>query len=194
MTEQQLIAKCIRKDERAMSELFDKYASVLKATCVRILKNREQAADIFQEGFIQIFKNLEKFEYKSSLYTWMNRIMINCCLLEIRKNKIIQTSLDIHENIFVEDDLSDMDECTEQYLFEMEAKEVLQMMMELPDKYRIVLTLFAIDGLKHNEISEKLGISEALSKKMVSRARIKLVELIKNKKNDTKRFGFVAQG
>ncbi len=171
-----------------MKTLFDHYAGALKTTCRRILKDEEESKDIFQEGFVKIFKHLKDFNEKSSLFTWMNRIMINTALTHLRKANLIYSSIDINEleDVFVEDELED------NFAEELDSKTVLNLMMNLPDKYRIALNLFAIDGLKHNEIAEQLGISAELSRKMVSRARIKLVELIKEYKNENRRSGYAA--
>lgn len=190
MTERQLISQCIKKNQKAMTLLFDKYSAVLKTTCFRIVKNEALAKDVFQDGFITIFNKLESFKGKSSLYTWMNRIMLNTALNSIRSNKLVYTSLDIHElEDHVEEDVSDD---AQDYMTELDANEVMSVMSELPDKYRIVLNLFAIDGLKHSEISEELKISQALSRKIVSRARVKLMELIKVKQDETRRSRYAA--
>lgn len=191
MNEKQLIAKCLKRDQNAMTVLFQKYAGALKTSCLRIVKDKFVADDIFQEGFLDIFNKLNTFQEKSSLYTWMNRIMVNKALMHVRKSNVIYTSLSISEF----DDIPDEDSFSNEVISDLdalEAKEVLQLLMELPDKYSIVLNLYAIDGLKHSEISEQLGISIALSKKILSRARIKLLDLINTKKNENRRTGFAA--
>lgn len=168
-----------------MTELFNRYAYVLKTTCLRIVKDQDESSDVFQEGFITIFKNLESFENKSSLYTWMNRIMVNTALASIRKKNLILSSIDINEmeHLHVEADDAADDHILD-YLSNLEAKEILELLYLLPDKYRIILGLFAVDGLKHSEISERLGISVDLSKKIVSRARVKLLEIVKAEQNE----------
>lgn len=193
MNEKSLIKRCIQKDEKAMTELFNRYAYVLKTTCRRIVKDVDESNDVFQEGFIAIFKHLETFEYKSSLYSWMNRIMVNTALSNIRKKNIILTSLDIHEMDMIQDDpANEQDEGVFEYLENLDGKEILELLYLLPDKYRIILGLFAIDGLKHSEISERLGISVDLSKKIVSRARIKLLEIVKAEQNEQRKIGYIA--
>ncbi len=191
MNESALIAQCIKKDEKAMSELFRRYAYALKTSCLRIIKDRDEASDIFQEGFIAIFSNLHTFRQNSSLYSWMNRIMVNKALSHLRKKNIILTSLDINEMDFPENELE-----TEQgifdYLEEMDGDEIISLLYLLPDKYRIILSLFAVDGLKHSEISDKLGISTDLSKKIVSRARVKLIEIVRKKQNEQGETGYTA--
>lgn len=176
-----------------MTELFNRYAYVLKTTCRRIVKDVDESNDVFQEGFIAIFKHLETFENKSSLYSWMNRIMVNTALSNIRKKNIILTSLDIHEMDMIQDDpANEQDEGVFDYLENLDGKEILELLYLLPDKYRIILGLFAIDGLKHSEISERLGISVDLSKKIVSRARIKLLEIVKAEQNEQRKIGYIA--
>lgn len=166
-----------------MTELFRRYAYVLKTTCRRIIKDKEAADDVFQDGFIKIFNQLHTFGFKSSLYTWMNRIMVNEALNQLRKKNIIYSNMDIHELDIVTDDEIEEDGVIA-YLEELDGAQILELIYLLPDKYRIVLNLFAIDGLKHSEIAEKLGISTDLSKKMVSRARLRLNEIVKTKQNE----------
>lgn len=175
-----------------MTELFNRYAPVLKTTCRRIIRNEDEASDVFQEGFINIFNKLNTFGSKSTLYTWMNRIMVNTAISHVRKQNIIYSSLDIHEMDFMEEENEEMEDELFQYLEELDAAEILDLLNLLPDKYRIILGLYAVDGLKHSEISEKLGISVALSKKIVSRARLKLVETVKNKQYEHKEAGHTA--
>ena len=191
LTEQQLIAKCVRKEQKAMTELFNRYANALKTTCRRIIANPDEADDIFQEGFITIFNKLESFAFKSSLYTWMNRVMVNTALSHVRKKNIIYSSLDINEMDVVEEE-EEITDGVYEYLEELGGSDILQLLNMLPEKYRIILGLFAVDGFKHTEISEKLGISVALSKKIVSRARLKLVEIVKNKQYEHKKTGCTA--
>lgn len=183
MDEKKLIEQCLKKDQKAMTELFRCYAYVLKTSCRRIIKERTIADDVFQEGFIKIFNQLHTFAYKSSLYSWMNRIMVNEALGHLRKKNVIYSSLDIHELDTV-DEPEQEDEGVYAYLEELNGDQIMELLYMLPDKYRIVLNLFAIDGLKHSEIAEKLGISAELSRKMVSRARIKLTELVQSKQNE----------
>jgi RNA polymerase sigma factor (sigma-70 family) len=175
-----------------MTELFNRYSYVLKTTCKRILRNEDEASDVFQEGFIAIFNKLETFGFKSSLYTWMNRIMVNTALSHVRKQNTIYSSLDIHEMDLVEEDEGVLENGVYEYLEELDGNDILELLNLLPDKYRIVLGLFAIDGFKHSEISEKLGISVALSKKIVSRARLKLIEIVKEKQYEHRKAGYTA--
>lgn len=174
-----------------MTELFNRYAYALKTSCLRIVKDRDEANDIFQEGFIAIFSNLQSFGQKSSLYTWMNRIMVNKALSHLRKKNIILTSLDINEMDF-SDEAEETSEGVYEYLEELDGDAILSLLFMLPDKYRIILSLYAVDGLKHSEISEKLGISTDLSKKIVSRARVKLMEIVKTKQNEQRETGYTA--
>lgn len=174
-----------------MTMLFERYAAVLKTTCRRIIKDEAQANDVFQEGFISIFNKLESFKGKSSLYTWMNRIMLNTSLNQVKKANLLYTSLDINE---MQEELANavFTEENQSFYEQMDAKSALKLMKELPDKYRIVLNLYAVDGLKHQEISEELNISAALSRKIVSRARVKLLELIKIRQHENRRSGYAA--
>jgi RNA polymerase sigma-70 factor (ECF subfamily) len=134
----------------------------------RILKCREDAEDILQETFIDCFRNIDSFRFESTFGAWLKRILVNKCLNQIRKKKI---DLMLVENlpVFISEEETEI-ACDNRKIFKG-----IEM---LPDGYRIILTLYLLEGYDHSEISQILGISESTSKSQYSRAKEKLRNLL----------------
>lgn len=173
-TEQEIILGCIKEDSRFQRLFFDKYYSKMYAICIRFDKNEDEAKDILQEGFIKAFEGIKKFKGESSLNTWLSRIMVNHAINYLKaKNK--NPFLSISENEFLVPDLPDFDN---ELVKELSPDEALGLLQKLPDGYRTVVNLYAIEGLSHKQISENLGISEGTSKSQLSKARAILKKLV----------------
>lgn len=163
--------------------MFEKYSDIMLGTCLRYTKDIEEAKDIMHDGFIKIFLNINKFKGESSLTTWMTRVMINSAVSQIRKNKLESRNYFIEPTdigIEYEDkeiDINDVD------MIRISKEEVLEMVRSLPDKYRAIINMYAIDGLSHKEISAELGISTGTSRSLLSRARNILCSCLKEKQN-----------
>lgn len=141
---------------------------------LRYAKDRDEAADLLQEGFIKVYDNLHKFKKEGSLEGWIRRIMINTALSNFRKNHHLYAIVNI-ENIEVTDESVE----DENIISQIEIHEVIEIIRELPTGYQMVLNLYAMDGYSHKKIAEHLGISESTSKSQLSRARVILVNKIK---------------
>lgn len=136
-------------------------------TALRYARNKSQAEDIFQEGLIQIFKDLHQFDdSKSSFPTWSNRVLINAALKFIKKNnKLVFDNIDHH---------TEMSSIQEKVHSQLATKEMTEMVQALPDGYRIVFNLYVIEGYTHKEISEKLNVSISTSKTQLFKAKKEL--------------------
>lgn len=169
-----LVKLCKQGDRTAQKELFIKHSQAMLAVCNRYANSPEDAKDLLQEGFIKVFTNIGKFKGDSAVKTWMTRIFINLSLNHLREPRFKF----FHKN--VEDEAyhltSDIDEKSNE---DLQASDVLNQLKELPDKYRAVLTMYAVDSLSHKEISEILNITETNSKARLSRARVMLIEKLK---------------
>jgi RNA polymerase sigma-70 factor (ECF subfamily) len=173
-TDQEIILGCIKEDSRFQRLFFDKYYSKMFAICIRFAKNEDEAKDILQEGFIKAFEGIKKFKGESSLSTWLSRIMVNHAINYLKaKNK--NSFLSISENEFLVPDLPDFDN---ELVKELSPDEALSLLQKLPDGYRTVVNLYAIEGLSHKQISENLGISEGTSKSQLSKGRAILKKLV----------------
>lgn len=164
-----LIKNCLRGDSLAQRALFDKFAPKMLSVCMRYTKNKAQAEDILQDGFIKIFQKLSSFKDKGSLEGWIRRIMVNTALDQIRKDVKFKNDVPM-DNIDYRLELNS-------YILEnLLAEDLLKLINEMPSGYKTVFNLFAIEGFSHKEIAEKLQISENTSKSQYSRARAYLKE------------------
>lgn len=176
-SDEELVRLCLQKDREAQKLLFEKYASKMMGICLRYTSNHEDAKDILQDGFVKVFTQLEKFEFKSSLQTWMSRIFANLAINRVtRGNQAKYTHVDIDEQYDLasettQDDLDRWGGLT--------PKQVLGFVQQLPEKYRLVINMYAVDGFSHQEIAQKLNISVGSSKSRLSRARVMLKDNIK---------------
>lgn len=174
MNEEILVKKCIEGDNRAQKKLFDLFAPKLFGICLRYMKDHDLAQDTLQDGFVKIFTKLSDYNGKGSFEGWMRRIVVNTCLDQLRKDQKLKMNTSIDDVSFLVKDNHWIEE-------ELTAKDLLKLVESLPDGYRVVFNMFAIEGYSHKEIAEQLDISENTSKSQFSRAkshlRKKLIEL-----------------
>ena len=174
MNEDILVKKCIEGDNRAQKKLFDLFAPKLFGVCLRYMKDHNLAQDTLQDGFVKIFTKLSDYNGKGSFEGWMRRIVVNTCLDQLRKDQKLKMNTSIDDVSFLVKDNHWIEE-------ELTAKDLLKLVESLPDGYRVVFNMFAIEGYSHKEIAEQMNISENTSKSQFSRAkshlRRKLIEL-----------------
>jgi RNA polymerase sigma factor (sigma-70 family) len=138
------------------------------AVCMRYAKDKDEAQDILQEGFIKMFKNMNNYRGEGSLEGWIRRIMVHSAISRYRKAKTMVLVDDFAElNIPVSSSYNDNG---------LEARDLMNMVQELPATYRSVFNMYAIEGFSHQEIGSKLGMSELLSRTTLHRARTILKE------------------
>jgi RNA polymerase sigma factor (sigma-70 family) len=164
MEESALVKKCVNGDLRAQRALFEMFAPKMLGVCLRYSKNKEQAEDVLQDGFIKVFNNLAKYAGTGSLEGWVRRIMVNTSLDQIRKETKFQGDIGF-------DDVDYKIETNSFIIESMMAEDLLILINNMPSGYRTVFNLFAIEGYSHKEIAEELSISESTSKSQYSRAR-----------------------
>lgn len=163
-----ILLGCLKKQPKSQRALVDTYSSYLFATCKRYLNEDEAARDIVQESLIKIFHNLESYDRsKATFKSWITTITIRLCLSKLHKNRFVIVSID-------EDLDSDMSLVDTGQLDNMETGYLLEMIRELPDGYREVFNMFAIDGYTHADIAELLDITTDVSRARLVRARKKL--------------------
>lgn len=172
LSDAQLVKNCVNGKVESQELLYRRFSSRMFGVCLRYAKNRMEAEDIMQEGFIKVFQNLKNFRNAGSLEGWVRRIIVNTAINYYKKNlKYLQT-LDIddcinNENISVESNDN------------INMKILLNLIQKLPEGYRMVFNLYVMEGYSHKEIAETLGISENTSKSQLSRARKVLQEKLK---------------
>jgi RNA polymerase sigma-70 factor (ECF subfamily) len=174
--EKDIVAGCIEGRHSAQQSLYDKYARLLLGVCNRYTQNIEEAEDVLQEGFVKIFLNMKEFKGEGSLVAWMRRIMINTAIThyhKMRKHRYHDDLEEISETRLEEHSWEES---------EFTNEELYQLIHQMPDGYRVVFNLYAVEGYKHREIAKILDIDENTSKSQYSRARRWLQErLIKLK-------------
>lgn len=169
MTETELIEQCKRENRKAQQILYDRYSPKMFGICKRYVKNREDAEDVLVEGFYKVFSKLRSFQGKGSFEGWMRRIMVNESLMFLRKQHNFQISLEV-SNIEVKSEITAQDR--------LEELDILNLLNKLPTGYRTVFNLYVIEGYKHREIAEILGISINTSKSQLILAKDKMRKLI----------------
>lgn len=175
MTEEQLVKKCVAKDPKAQRNLYERFASKMMGVCLRYCRDKSEAKDVLQEGFIKIFENIDSFKGTGSLEGWVRRIIVNKALDNIRKTKKMRHSVNVDD---VDYQLPKHEHIVESLI----ADDLLKLVRQLPDGFRTVFNLYAIEGYSHKEIAEQLDISENTSKSQYSRARAHLRKMIKKLK------------
>jgi len=181
-SEKDILAGCIKGKQSAQWELYTRYSRLLLAICNRYAKDLDEAEDILQEGFVKIFLNIKEFKGDGPLLAWMRRIMINTAIThyhKMRKHRYHDDLGEVSESKFEDKGWGEA-EFTEEELF--------MVIQQMPDGYRQVFNLYALEGYKHREIAEIMKIDENTSKSQYSRARRWLQErLIKLKEERIQR-------
>jgi RNA polymerase sigma factor (sigma-70 family) len=162
LTLDELIHGCKRKDARAQGELYNRYSGILFSICLRYSPNKVEAEDNLQDAFITIFNKAEQFKEKGSFEGWIKRITVNTVLQKYRKQKVFA----------IKDEAKIEDAANEEVIDDgLPLDYLLRIIQELPDRYRLVFTMYVMDGYSHKEIGNLLGISDGTSKSNLARAR-----------------------
>jgi RNA polymerase sigma-70 factor (ECF subfamily) len=169
--EKTLIEKAAKGDRKAQRKLYDKHAGKMLSVCRQYISPIENAEEMMLNGFFKVFTKLESFQHEGSFEGWVRRIMIRECLNSLRKKDPFKWSQEIEEEK-LEDEAADEDD--EDLPLDM----IQECIDSLPDGYKSVFVMFAIDGLKHREIAMMLEISENTSKTQFRKARLMLQEQI----------------
>ena len=161
--EDDIIAGCRKKHSRAQQLLYEKYAAKMSAVCRRYIKDPSEAESVMIGGFIKVFEKIFQYKGNGNFEGWVKKIMINESLIYLRKNR----------NMYLEVNISNADHEPDYDLLDnrLEAEDLLEMVQKLPEGYRTVFNLYAIEGFTHKEIAEKLEINVNTSKSQLSRAR-----------------------
>lgn len=170
-TEGQLVKALQKGESRAQKIVYDRYSSKMMAICVRYVSNRADAEEVMIDGFMRIYDKIEQFREEGSFEGWMRRIMVTESLMFLRRTKSLRQEVSIDE-VVTEIDCQWADD-------NIKAEHLLRLVSHLPDGYRTVFNLFAIEGYSHVEIASMLGITEGTSKSQLSRARALLQQGVK---------------
>jgi RNA polymerase sigma-70 factor (ECF subfamily) len=174
---EKIIAGCKKNDRKAQQNLYEKFGPKMYGHCLRYAGNVEEAQDVLQDGFIKVFEKISSLKDANALEGWMSRIFINLALSYYRKRKAGPDLVEmepLQEVLSEEDDIPNND---------LDPKLVLKQIQSLPEKYRLVLNAYAIDGLSHREIADLLETTESNTKSILSRARKMMRDWLNEKDN-----------
>ncbi|WP_348667193.1 RNA polymerase sigma factor [uncultured Polaribacter sp.] len=159
--EKLLIKKAIQNDREAQEQLFVRHSPKMLGVCRQYVKDIQHAEDLLLSGFLKVFTKLATFKNEGSFEGWIRRIMVNTCISHLRKKNLLNLS----DEDFV------FNEAATESLENTSVTDIQKLIDALPEGYKIVFNLFAIEGFKHSEIASNLGISVSTSKTQLFRAR-----------------------
>ena len=168
MDDHQLVKECLKGKAAAQKELYNLFAGSMLGICYRYTKSIADAEDVLQEGFVKVFKNLQQYKFEGELGGWIRKIMVNTAINYLKKHSRYQTEL-----LFTDDQLHAVGEDHPEV--RMSAKELSELIRQLPTGYQTIFNLHAVEGYTHVEIGGILGIHEGTSRSQYARARALLI-------------------
>lgn len=171
---EKLIKACKKGDRKSQFELYKQYAKAMYNTSFRILKDSAEAEDAMQEGFLKAFQNIDSYSGTVSFGAWLKKIIVNTSLDALRKRKVEFEDI---EHVKISSNDEETADREEQLNYQVE--QVKKAIFSLADGYRVVLSLYLLEGYDHDEIAEILGVTASTSRSQLARARKKLIELLK---------------
>lgn len=160
---EELIKDCLKQDRKAQEQLYHAFSKKMYGICLGYAKDRDEAKDILQEGFIKIFTNLKNYTAKGSFEGWIRKIIVHTAIDHYRKSMKESASVNIENIAEIQ--------TTYSVLETMGAKELLILIHKLPEGARVIFNLYVVEGYTHKEIAELLNISEGTSKSQFSRGK-----------------------
>lgn len=176
-----LVKDCLKEKPAAQRQLYEHFAPAMLSVCYRYTKSMADAEDVLQEGFVKVFLNLKQYKFQGELGGWIRRIMVTTAINYLKRNARYQTDLlfpDDHLHVVSNDHHPEV---------KMQAKELADLIRQLPPGYQTIFNLYAVEGFNHVEIGKILGIQESTSRSQYARARNLLIQWIEQKNNDFKK-------
>ena len=171
--ERDIIRQAAENNRHAQQQIYAKHSPKMLGVCRQYVKDLHQAEDIMITAFMKVFTNLANFQHKGSFEGWVRRIMVNECISFLRVQKATGY---LEDEFYVEDAFNNIES-------QLSVDDLQALIDSLPNGYKMVFNLYAIEGYKHQEIAEMLGISEGTSKSQLSHARKMLQEQVNKRKN-----------
>jgi len=176
-----LVKECLKGRPAAQKLLYTQFAGSMLSICYRYTKSMADAEDVLQEGFVKVFLNLHQYKFEGELGGWIRRIMVTTAINFLKKNARYQTDLvfpDEHLHVATNDHHPEL---------KLEAKELADLIRQLPPGYQTIFNLYAVEEYNHMEIGTMHGIRESTSRSQYARARGLLIQWIEQKNNDVKK-------
>jgi RNA polymerase sigma-70 factor (ECF subfamily) len=172
-THREIVELCKKGNRQAQFDLYRLYSKAMYNICLRMLRKEEDAEDLLQNSFCDVFTKLHTFRYQSSVGAWIKRIVVNNCINHLKKRRLKFEELD--------NKMYGLCEAIEEDKLKVNVEAINNAIMQLPDGYRVVFSLYIMEGYDHKEIAEILDVTEATSKSQYSRAKSKLRDLLSTK-------------
>ncbi|GAA6769111.1 RNA polymerase sigma factor [Flavobacterium sp. CGRL1] len=176
--ETKIIKLAVENNRQAQQQIYSRFSPKMLSVCRQYIKDIQLAEDVMITAFMKVFTNLKNFEHKGSFEGWIRRIMVNECISYLRVQKKVKFAED---EFFVEESFNEIDS-------QFTVEQIQYLIDALPDGYKMVFNLYAIEGYKHNEIAKMLGINDGTSKSQLSHARKMLqtqITILKKQDNGT---------
>lgn len=171
--ENEIIQLAVENNRQAQQKIYTQFSPKMLSVCRQYIKDIHHAEDVMITAFMKVFVHLKNFEHKGSFEGWIRRIMVNECISFIRVQKKVKY---IEDEIYFEESFDATDS-------HFSVEDIQFLIDNLPDGYKIIFNLYAIEGYKHHEIASMLGINEGTSKSQLSHARKMLKQQINTLKN-----------
>ena len=186
MDERKLVKDCLKGLPQAQRQLYDCFAQTMLGICYRYTKSIADAEDVLQEGFIKVFTNLQQYRFEGELGAWIRQVMVRTALNYLKKNKRYSNELSYDEI-----NLHPVSEDNPVML--LQAKDLADLIRQLPTGYQAIFNLHAIEGFTHVEIGAMLGINEGTSRSQYARARALLISWLENKNAEVKQHRYAGK-
>jgi RNA polymerase sigma factor (sigma-70 family) len=175
----ELLEGCLKNDRKCQELLYKQFYGYAMGVCMRYVPNREEALEVVNDGFLKIFQKVQMYDAEKPFKIWLRRIMINTALDHYRQNVKFQhnTDLSVAENTIAAAD-------SDNIYSTLAHEDLIELIQQLTPSYRTVFNLYVIDGYSHEEIAQRLGISEGTSKSNLARARENLRVMLSKKKSN----------
>lgn len=172
-THRSLVEACQQGSRQAQFELYKLYSKAMFNVCLRMVKDELDAEDVLQNAFVDVFTKIETFKFESSIGAWVKRIVVNNCINFLKKKRMQFESFEERHALLAEDEPDGSHAG-------LSVESIKKALFQLPDGYRVVFSLYLLEGYDHQEIADILGITEATSKSQYSRAKRKIKELLQS--------------
>lgn len=173
---EELIDGCIAGNRRSQQKVYEMYYGKMMAACYRYARNREEAQDLLQDGFIKVFTKINKYNKEGSFEGWIRRLIVNNAIDSFRKNK--NTFMVPDSDLVMEKQMGEYEEEEDDSYHNLKAQDVMEAMQQLSPAYKMVFNLYVIENYSHQEIADALGISVGTSKSNLAKAKQNLKRIL----------------
>lgn len=173
VAEAELIAGARRGEAAARGELYERYGALAYGICRRYVRDAATAEDLLHDGFVRLFAKIGDYRGEGSFEGWLRRIFVTTALGHLRRSKVVYVGDEAPFAALSAGEASALER--------LSVEELLECIARLPEGYRVVLNLHAVEGYPHGEVARMLGISENTSRSQFSRARVRLMEILKER-------------